>query len=131
MTDAPPKPPISPKHAAKARADYESLIEPLREVARRHGYALAVHGSLARDIDLVAIPWQQICSHPIRLAEDFQAKIVEVIGQALHLKEEDDWWHHAGCPGSKPHGRLGWVYHLGGGPYVDLSVVPPREGPTA
>lgn len=29
----------------------------LAEIARAHGYALAVHGSLARDFDLICIPW--------------------------------------------------------------------------
>jgi hypothetical protein len=33
------------------------LLPALREVARRFGYALAVHGSLEWDIDLVAVPW--------------------------------------------------------------------------
>jgi hypothetical protein len=36
---------------------YELLIGPLREVARSKGYVLAVHGTLIRDIDLVACPW--------------------------------------------------------------------------
>ena len=29
-----------------------------------------------------------------------------------------------GCPGLKPHGRLTWSFHVGGGPYLDLSVMP-------
>jgi hypothetical protein len=31
----------------------------MREEARRLGYTLAVHGSMKRDIDLVAVPWIQ------------------------------------------------------------------------
>jgi hypothetical protein len=29
----------------------------LAKIFQRHGYALAVHGSLARDFDLIGIPW--------------------------------------------------------------------------
>lgn len=28
-------------------------------IFQRHGYALAVHGSLARDFDLIAVPWAE------------------------------------------------------------------------
>lgn len=33
------------------------IIRPLRERAKVLGYAIAVHGSLERDIDLIAAPW--------------------------------------------------------------------------
>ena len=38
--------------------------------------------------------------------------------------EGADEYHLKGCPGMKPHGRLCWSFHLGGGPYIDLSVMP-------
>src|SRR5262249_28678854 len=43
-------------NAEKALGQYAKLIEPLRARAGELGYALAVHGSLARDIDLIAMP---------------------------------------------------------------------------
>jgi hypothetical protein len=104
------------------------LVEPLREVARRYGYALGVHGSLARDIDLIAAPWANIaCStHPVTLAEAIREKAAELNGGIAFQKPgEDTWWFIAGCPGAKPHGRLQWTFHLGGGPYIDLCVLPP------
>jgi len=37
---------------------YAACVYPeLAELCRDCGYALAVHGSLARDFDLIAIPW--------------------------------------------------------------------------
>jgi hypothetical protein len=36
---------------------YVGLYPEIAEVVRRHGYALAVHGSLAKDFDLICIPW--------------------------------------------------------------------------
>jgi len=53
---------------------YQELIEPLKEVARSHGYALAVHGSMTRDFDLIAVPWSLNCSDRNTLARDLQSK---------------------------------------------------------
>ncbi len=39
------------------------IIKRAREVARTNGWAIGVHGSLSRDIDLIAVPWtDQACS---------------------------------------------------------------------
>jgi hypothetical protein len=43
---------------------YASIYAELAELCRSHGYALAVHGSLARDFDLVCIPWADHVSEP-------------------------------------------------------------------
>ncbi len=43
---------------------YCALYPKLAELARQHGYALAIHGSGARDFDLVAIPWRDAVSDP-------------------------------------------------------------------
>ena len=44
-----PKPTFAPVYAA--------MYPEIAETVRRHGYALAIHGSLQRDFDLIAIPW--------------------------------------------------------------------------
>lgn len=36
---------------------YCAIYPDLAEIARNHGYALAIHGSLARYFDLICIPW--------------------------------------------------------------------------
>ena len=107
-----------------SHAMYELLIEPLRAVARSHGYALAVHGSLVRDIDLIACPWTREAASAKALADAIEAEARRVNGRAFPLPHEDDEWYRAGKPGLKPHGRLCWTFHLGGGPYIDLSVMP-------
>lgn len=35
---------------------YACMYQELAEICRAHGYALAIHGSMARDFDLIAIP---------------------------------------------------------------------------
>lgn len=43
-------------------AFYRSILPKLREAARSHGYALGVHGSMRRDLDLIAVPWDSLPS---------------------------------------------------------------------
>ncbi len=108
-----------------SRPAYGRLIGPLREKARELGYALAVHGTLKRDIDLVAAPWTAEAVEARVLAEAVRDTArLHNLGIAHHKGVEDEPFFHAGCPGLKPHGRLCWSYHLGGGPYLDLSVMP-------
>lgn len=108
---------------------YKRLIEPLRAQARSLGYAIAVHGSLKRDIDLIAIPWTEDAADPRQLADGLYAVTAMVMGfvppRSYSLKGCDHTL--AGMPGMKPHGRLGWVWQLGGGVYIDLSVMPRKD----
>jgi hypothetical protein len=103
---------------------YSKLISPLRAVAVSLGYALAVHGSLARDIDLIACPWAELAVDARELAEAIRAEAERVLGYAsMHAHEMGDEYFECGSPCAKPWGRLVWSYHLGGGPYIDLSVM--------
>jgi hypothetical protein len=117
--------------ADRTRRDYERLIGPLRATARSLGYALAVHGTLSYDIDLVAIPWTADAVSARDLAEAIQ-KCAAVNNGGIAIDTDRDlasnpsYFEH-GCPGSKPHGRRTWAFHLGGGPYIDLSVMPRLE----
>lgn len=109
------------EHAERCEELAAILIKPLREVARRHGYALGVHGSLRYDIDLIAVPWREGCSSPHDLAGAIQNAVKAIVGNAAKLSDD--------IPESKPHGRLAWAFHMGGGPYVDLSVFPSTSLP--
>jgi len=83
-------------------------------VAREHGYALAVHGSMQRDLDLLAAPWVDDVSD------------AEVLIAALH--ERVQWIVEGGVDGptEQPHGRRSWAITLYGGPYLDVSIMPMR-----
>lgn len=108
-----------------SRPKYELLIDPLRKRARELGYAIGVHGTLKRDIDLIACPWSNEAVDAKTLAEALRLVALEVVGAAYMIPpENEDPFHLAGCPGMKPHGRLCWTFHMGGGPYIDLSVMP-------
>src|SRR5690348_5946786 len=91
-----------------SHADYEILIEPIREAARERGYAIAVHGTLIRDIDLIAVPWTNRATDPFTLVE----AIIHVVAEKSPKKlaflspHETSDYFKAGCPGGKPHRRL-------------------------
>lgn len=100
---------------------YKVLIPALRHVAERCGYAIGVHGSLKRDIDLIACPWR-ICPIDAGSLIDDLRKTTEVIIGFARVREVDK-----GQPEKKPCGRLGWSFYLtheDDGPYLDISVMP-------
>jgi hypothetical protein len=93
---------------------YASLYPVLREVAYRCGYALCLHGSLAKDLDVLAVPWTEAAVSESELVH----ALVEAAGGFASPGEP---------PTDKPHGRRAWTIHLGrDGGYVDLSVMPRR-----
>ena len=107
---------------------YETLIGPLRAKARELGYAIGVHGSLARDIDLIACPWTEDAVPEPELAEALRKAAENACGSAvLGWNMRGREYTLAGCPGGKPHGRLGWVFWCDGVP-IDMSVMPRITG---
>lgn len=110
--------------ARRCRELAKVLIPAIRYRARMMGYAIGVHGSLRRDIDLIACPWRDGAVPARELADAVQAIAQAVAGSAFQKEGEDTPYFKIGCQGQKPHGRRGWTFHLGGGPYIDLSVMP-------
>lgn len=94
---------------------YRRILPWLQMAARHHGYALLLHGSTMRDMDLVAVPWMQDAISGAELVRVFRwiADSCQITG-----------------PYTKPHGRMCWVLLLyeerpdGQLMYIDLSVMP-------
>lgn len=114
-----------------SREKYELLIGPIRERARELGYAVGVHGTLKRDIDLIACPWSSGAVEPEQLAEQIRLVVEKVSGYAQPGVREVSEYFLNGSPGAKDHGRLCWTWYLDKkssedcqGTYVDLSVMP-------
>lgn len=114
---------IEPQPARAAA--YVAIYPMLLQVAKDHGYALAVHGSLHRDMDLVAVPWIEEASRGLVLIKAMRRKIRAVTwGQhADRLKAYRDC-----SPTKKPHGRMAYSLHVTEsgmyGGYLDVSVMP-------
>lgn len=96
--------------------DYSRFIVQARIMAKQDGYALAVHGTLTRDLDVIAVPWAATCREPHNLV----ARIEGLLG----------WKRQAEEPTVREHGRLVWslIRHEVGDPrFVDFSVIPPNR----
>ena len=98
---------------------YVMLYECLCEVAREHGYALAIHGTMQRDLDLVAIPWVDEAGDPEILIEALRKR-----GQHWMFEEPEGERPPVYKPTLKPQGRVAYSLTIMGGRFVDISVMP-------
>ena len=108
-------------YTPQTREYFRVLIRALRHVAERYGYAIAVHGSLKTDIDLIAVPWRDSAVSQASVAEAIRKTAEQIIGSARQ-RDSDPMT-------KKPCGRLAWSFYLTPhddipGPYIDLSVMP-------
>jgi uncharacterized protein GlcG (DUF336 family) len=112
----------SPARAAAYVALYPMLVA----VARRHGYALAVHGTVTRDFDLIAVPWVDEASDPLTLIKAFKKAT-----NAVTHHDETDHLVKDCSPTKKPHGRVAFSLHVTNhgmyGGYLDISVMPKQK----
>ena len=100
----------------KFPAIYCSIYSVLHEVAKDNGYALAVHGSMSRDFDILAVPWIENPSPAHELFEAIKGRI-------------DFYWSNDpkhDIPEIKPHGRIAYNILLDGGFFLDLSIMPTK-----
>lgn len=94
----------------------DRFIERVREVARDCGYAIAVHGSRQRDLDLIAVPWVESAINPYQFVD-------ALLERLDHLRVKPYEERLLENPERKPNGRIAWA--LIGAPacgYLDLSV---------
>lgn len=121
---------IKKNYTNPAPATYCALYGSFKEKAESLGYALAVHGSMQRDFDLVAIPWTEEAVEAEVLVESLRdlcgGFIVEDGAPGGRWDAEKKAFVEAAVrnPCLKPHGRLAWCINLGGKPMIDLSVMP-------
>lgn len=103
---------------AANRVLLEAVLPTIRSAARNQGYAVAVHGSLDRDIDLIAVPWREGAMNADSLLETIRGAITGVVGNCT--KHGEAWTN-------KPHGRMATTLLVYCGEnyiQIDLSVMP-------
>lgn len=97
---------------------YAVFFPILAEIAQANGYALALHGSLQRDLDLLAVPWTKEAVSAEELMKAIADYAGEVMGMmfetAVVITQVEE----------KPHGRKAWCIAMGNGSVIDLSVTP-------
>lgn len=112
---------------------YTLFYERLKQIAKQYGYNLVIHGSMARDLDLIAIPWIDEPQDELLMIQDFH----EYLTGKKYSKKEN--YHHSILPG----GRSSYVIHLNLGDkngewtrfeneqyYLDISVTPAPKNKT-
>ena len=101
---------------------YAYCFELLKRIAESYGYNLVLHGSMDRDLDLIAIPWDIKLGNHEKMIDDF----TKCLGGELLPKTEMGVHCH-------PHGRMGYVIQLCRREgmeltdpeyYIDISVTP-------
>lgn len=90
---------------------YRRILPEIRRVAYASGYGLGVHGSMRRDLDLIAVPWTDEAVNKNLLADRIQLSI-------CGMKESKRTWEE------KPHGRTGTIIVVAMNAFIDLSVTP-------
>ncbi|MEN6487349.1 MAG: hypothetical protein ABFD66_00460 [Smithella sp.] len=94
----------------------------LEKVAHRHGYCLAIHGSMTRDLDLVLIPWTEDAEDSSVVLEAFDKVVIE---ELAHRKRAKKKGYMGKALDDKPHGRKATVFYLGYSDYyLDVSIMP-------
>lgn len=88
---------------------YAALYPDLAKVLQKNGYALAIHGSLKRDFDVVAIPWGKKLSEP--------KKVIGEIEKEFTIRQ-------IGKPQEMNYGRTAYTLSIGHGACaIDLSFL--------
>lgn len=95
---------------------YAVVYHALATIARDHGYALALHGSLLSDLDLIAVPWTLEATDEITLL----IAIKEHLGLCDLLSDTSSGEKMT----KKPHGRMAWKIAIWPTGSVDLSIIP-------
>lgn len=108
---------------------YATCFEQLKTIAHLFGYNLVLHGSVDRDMDLIAIPW----AYQIKPATDMVNAMVEYLGG--HIMEEGEDARETFA--KNHHGRRNFIINLNRGGkqtnyedpqwYIDLSITPAIE----
>ncbi|CCH01937.1 hypothetical protein FAES_3931 [Fibrella aestuarina BUZ 2] len=96
---------------------YVTYFGILQAIAQQHGYALAVHGSVVRDFDLVMVPFAPKVSPHDFVLEDIR----QAIGNTGPTSEVFDQ------VGQDCHGRTLYAIECGSGGYFDICFTPTVE----
>lgn len=104
----------------------------MRSRARECGWAVAVHGSMERDLDIVAVPWIEQALDENAFVEAVREAVAEELnGQCFVSDRKPDSKELQ--PTIKPNGRHSYTLHAlsdelvhssaGVHPFIDLSVM--------
>lgn len=94
---------IREKHELESA--YRKILPGLSKIANQCGYALAVHGSMQRDLDLVAVPW-------VKKAMKAESLVIMLQEHIFGYSYTRAFWKKDAHSDPKPHGRKAYTIHL-------------------
>ena len=97
-------------------AFYAAMWEDIRQCAMDHGWAVALHGSLASDMDIMAMPW---VSDSVSFAE--LVKAIRLLFTGNHMHGTVITYNE------KPHGRIVATIPIWADFYLDISTMDAEE----
>jgi hypothetical protein len=109
-------------------AMYALFFYDLKRIAKRYGYNLVLHGSLNRDLDLIAIPWVDNPKPEQGMIIAFQKYLT-----GIKTTGPDGTIHYTTLPGgrhsyvidlNRGNKRGEWVRYQDEQYYLDISVTP-------
>lgn len=65
---------------------YAFYFDVVKEIGLQYGYNIVLHGSMNRDLDLIAIPWQEQIGDKMEMLN----RIAEAIGGHILFETEED-----------------------------------------
>lgn len=93
---------IKPIHAKPSI--YAFYFEAIKEIGLKYGYNIVLHGSMNRDLDLIAIAWQEIIGDKMEMLNE----VAECLGGHVLIESDDDRKRFR----DKFHGRECWVVNI-------------------
>ena len=89
---------------------YAELYPRLKAVAQRHGWELALHGSMNHDLDIMAMPWEEAPSRPADFI-DAMRRCIGVPPEAVRINR------------TRPNGRIIYVIAITPGFFLDINII--------
>lgn len=103
---------------------YSYYFEQLKVIAKEFGYNLVIHGSMHRDLDLIAIPWIDNPEDEFKMVQKFENYLT-----GFHSEQKEHYLFSI-LPGGRKNyvislNRIGeWNNYIDAQYYLDISVTP-------
>ena len=97
-------------------AFYACILEDLKKAALNCGWALGLHGSLANDMDIMAMPWTEDATPVEVMIQDLSDCFTE-----NPFKDQHTVPHY-----NKPNNRVVYTMNIYADFYLDINVIKPN-----
>jgi len=95
-----------PTHAKPSL--YAFYFEVIKDIGKTYGYNIVLHGSMNRDLDLIAIPWEEVLGD----REEMVDAICDVIGGFVLPQNRNISNIDGDRYGTRPHGRITYILNI-------------------